>query len=124
MSWNKQFIAVGIFLLIFSPSFSNATTFGEGRDRLTEATSQAGFAYAEPTSVLERIIDYLLAFVGALATLAIVVAGVRLIAGMGNEQQAETAKSILKWAIIGLMIVIFSWVILRIVLGDLLGVKL
>jgi len=120
LQWGVVFILM-VFLL---PDFAVASTFGDGRADLDDATSQSGFAYAEPTSVLQRAINYLLSFVGALAILAIIIAGMRLIIGTGNEQQAETAKSILKWAIIGLIIVMFAWVIIRVVLGGLLGVKL
>lgn len=66
---------------------------------------------------LSRITTWLLGLVGFLAMLALVVGGIRMITAFGNEQGVEKAKEIIKWAVIGLVVVVLSYAVIRIVSG-------
>lgn len=66
---------------------------------------------------LANITSWLLGLVGFLAFLALVVGGIRMITAFGNEQGVEKAKEIIKWAVIGLALVILSYAVIRIVSG-------
>ncbi len=58
--------------------------------------------------LLNNISNYILAFLGALAVLFIIVAGIRLILSSGNADEAKTAKQNLTYAILGLLAVLFA----------------
>lgn len=111
-------------VLLFAPELILAQgkeSFSKGLSALDEKTTDSGFARAEPVIVLKQVINFLLGFVGLLAVLAIIIAGARLIVGTGNEQQAEAAKKIIFWVVLGLVVVIFAWVIINLVFTQLAG---
>ena len=72
-------------------------------------------------SFLKLIRTWFLGFSGALAILFIVIGGVKYITAGGNEKQVASAKSTLTYAIIGLLLVLMSSVILKLIAGDLAG---
>ncbi len=61
------------------------------------------------------IINLLLAIVGLLSVLYIIIGGLRYVTAHGNEEQAEGAKKTILHAVIGLAIVILSFVIVQII---------
>jgi hypothetical protein len=65
------------------------------------------------------IIQSLLGVVGLIAVIFIIWGGVQYITSRGNEEQAETGKRTLTDAIIGLVIVILSYVIVVVVINAL-----
>lgn len=75
----------------------------------------AGDGITSPISVLTikdlitKIINWLLGLVGLLALLALIVGGLKIILGFANEKQVEEGKEIIKWAIIGLIVVMISY---------------
>ena len=56
-----------------------------------------------------KIVNYFLTFLGLLAVVAIVYAGIIMVADFGNEEMVGKAKSILLWASIGMIIVLLSF---------------
>lgn len=71
--------------------------------------------------LISNITFWVLGITGAIAVLFIILAGLRYITSQGNSKQAEAAKSALMHAIIGLVIVIVSFFIVRLVLAVLAG---
>lgn len=70
----------------------------------------------EPTpitiaGVIINIINFVLAFAAALAVLFIIIGGVRFIISAGNEEAASNAKKIILYAILGLLVILLSFVI-------------
>ena len=65
--------------------------------------------------------NILLPVVGIIAVLFIIIGGFQLITARGNEEQAEAGKKTLTNAIIGLSIVILSYVIVVVVINALKG---
>lgn len=73
------------------------------------------------SGLLTLIIQWLLGLVAFLALLALIVGGIHLIIGLGNEEQVKSAKKIIMWAVIGLVVVVISYVVIEIVVGLLGG---
>jgi hypothetical protein len=71
--------------------------------------------------LLLRIINILLAIVGLVAVLFLIIGGFRYITAGGNEETAEAGKKTIINAIIGIVIVILSFVIVRVVSSAFLG---
>ena len=86
-----------------------------------------GFSAAGPASqsgatcFVLAIINILLAITGILAVLFLIIGGIRYITAAGNEDQVETAKENIKHAVIGLIIVILSFVVVRIIVNALIS---
>jgi type IV secretory pathway VirB2 component (pilin) len=63
--------------------------------------------------VITNILNAVLNFVGLLAVIAIVVAGIWLIVGMGSDDSKERAKKIILYTVIGLVIILLAKLIVN-----------
>jgi hypothetical protein len=61
------------------------------------------------------IINWVLAFAGAVAVLFIIYAGVQYLTSAGNDKRTEAAKKTLTYAVIGLIVIILAKVIVTFV---------
>ncbi len=80
--------------------------------------------YGKPNTfagLLLYIVEGLLGLVGILSVAFIVIGGFQYITSAGNEEQAETGKKTLTNAIIGLVIVILSYIIVTVIINALKG---
>jgi len=64
-------------------------------------------------------INILLLIVGLLAVLFVIIGGIRYVTAHGNEEQAEGAKKTIIHAVVGIVIVVLSFVIIRIIVNAL-----
>ena len=67
------------------------------------------------TGFILRVINIGLALAGLIAVFFLILGGFRYITSMGNEEAAGQAKKIILNAIIGIVIVILSFVIVRVI---------
>lgn len=67
------------------------------------------------TDLVLGIIEIALAIAGMMAVLFVIVGGIRYITAHGNEEQAEAAKKTLTHAIVGIVIIILAFVIIRVI---------
>lgn len=88
----------------------NTTVF----DLPSGGTSQA-------SQIIISVINILLGLSAVLAVAAIIWGAVRIITSLGNQQGVESGKKIIFWAIVGLMIIGFSFAIIQLI-GQALGV--
>jgi hypothetical protein len=68
-----------------------------------------------------KIINIALAVTGLIAVLFLIIGGFRYITSAGNEETAEQAKKIIINAIIGVVVIILSFVIVRVISNALLN---
>lgn len=71
------------------------------------------------TGLVMSMIDIILWVVGILAVLFVIIGGVRYILASGNEEAAEAAKKMILHAVLGIVIVILSFVMIRIIVSAL-----
>ena len=69
------------------------------------------------TCVISGVIQFLLAIVFIFAVVFLVIGGFRYIVSQGNEEGVEKAKVTITNAIIGIVIVLLAWIILRVVVN-------
>jgi len=69
------------------------------------------------TTIITETIKVLSGFVGSIAVLMLVVGGIMYITSAGDSTKADTAKNIIKYAIIGLVVAILSLIIVTQVIG-------
>ena len=74
-------------------------------------------AVDRPEELVEDLIDVLLLFAGIIAVLFIIIGGFQYIFSGANEELAETGKKTLRNAIIGLVIIILSYVIVNVIVN-------
>jgi hypothetical protein len=72
------------------------------------------------TAFMMRIINIALAVAGLIAVLFLIIGGFRYITSAGNEETAEQAKKIITNAIIGIVVIILSFVIVRVITNALI----
>lgn len=65
--------------------------------------------------ILGNIIYWLLIFAGIIALFFIIFSGIRMITSGGDPKQLDTAKKTLTYAIVGLLLILFSFAILRLI---------
>ena len=68
---------------------------------------------------ITNIIKTLATFVGGLSVLMIVISGVMYMASGGDSSRVETAKSMLIYSIVGLVVALLAWVIVSSVITGL-----
>lgn len=67
-------------------------------------------------TILKRVLTYFTSVVASIAVLAIIIASIMYISSAGDEEKAKKAKNTIVWAVVGLIIAIFSWSIVYIIL--------
>ena len=89
------------------------TTNDQLADTIT-LNSQDGKGFRE---AIVDIVDYFLSFAGLLAVIFIVYAGVLMIQAQGEDEDTEKGKKILTWAVLGLLVIMLSYAIVRMVVS-------
>jgi len=84
----------------------------EGLDDITGSSIGSG----DLKEAITTIIQYVLGFVGLIAVVVIVIAGVRFIISSGEEGEKEKAKKMIIYALIGLVIILLAEAIVNFVL--------
>ncbi len=124
----KQLAIIATFIIIalFATSavgFAQSSGFLGGG-----ASSSAPGAVLEATGgqssfrqLLLTVIGFFLGFLGLLAVIMIIYAGVLYVTAAGAEDQTGKAKKIILYSIVGLLVVMLSWAIVSTVLGAGIG---
>lgn len=68
---------------------------------------------------ITTIINYFLGFLGLIAVAFLIYAGVLMVTAGGNDDQVGKAKTIITYAVIGIVIILLSWTIVTFVTGAL-----
>ena len=76
---------------------------------------------SDPRTIVARIINVAMLFLGIIAVGIIIFAGFKWMSSQGNEEQIEGAKKILKAGVIGLVIILASWGIAAFILNRLIS---
>lgn len=75
----------------------------------------------DPRAIIISIVNAVLNFLALVAVVVIVIAGIRLIVSQGEEEAKDKAKKTIFYAIAGLLIVLFSRVIVSLITNYLAG---
>jgi hypothetical protein len=67
--------------------------------------------------LLKNVLDILFLFAGGVAVLMALWAAYLFITSAGNEERATAARKTLWWALIGLLVIIFAYVLVAVVFG-------
>ncbi len=110
--------APGAFLPVSTAYAQDVTNgFNTGLGEITGKIAKPGSGLATDTNivpVITRLINYMLGLVGVLALAALVWGAIMYILSIGDEGKVEKAKNIIIYAIIGVLLTGFAFVILRV----------
>ena len=110
--YKKIIYSVFSFILL-SPMFVLAADYGLGTN------PGVGGSTTSAADLINKIIKFILGFVGALSVLMIVAAGIMYIISAGDSDKVDTAKKWLIYAIVGLVVALLGWVIVNAVITGL-----
>ena len=64
-----------------------------------------------------KILNLVLSYLALLAGIVVIIAGIRLIFSLGDEEAKESAKKTILYAVVGLLIILFAKAIVLLVIG-------
>ncbi len=110
---------IGLAIGIAAPSFLKEIggIIGWG-----SADSSAVAGALTISQIASNALDFLLSIFGVLAIIMLVVGGIAYLSSAGDEDRIDTAKKIVKWAIIGIVVAFSAMVIVDQIASLLLGV--
>lgn len=68
-------------------------------------------------SAVISFINYFLGFLGLIAVVMIIYAGVLLVTGAGEEEQINKGKKIILWSSIGILVIMLAYTFVRVITG-------
>lgn len=86
-------------------------------------SSALGDIPTNPFDLIPKIISIILGFAGAIVIILIIRAGYKLMFSQGNPEKTQEAREELTSAIVGLLFIVFSFVLLQFILNDLLRIQ-
>ena len=102
-------VATSVFIFsqrLFAGEFQGAVFDPEGK--IIEATKLTS---ASPVDITVNVIKWVLGLLGLIAVVMIIWGGFTWMTSAGNEERVRKAKDVLKAAIIGMIVVLISWVL-------------
>ena len=126
----KSFFAAGVLLLAVLPLAISQPAFADCISDPTSAgcpcalnsSSAACQDLSKPdglSNTLKNATNTVLFIAGALAVIMIIYGSIRFMTAHGNEKQVESARLIVTYSVIGLIIAILAYALVNFVLGNL-----
>lgn len=84
------------------------------------SSSSTGLSDSAPYTIITNTMNWLMAMIGIIAIFMFVVSGWIYLTAGGDEKKTETAKSNIKFTIIGLVVALTAFIIVRLV-ANLMG---
>ncbi|MFC1687649.1 pilin [Patescibacteria group bacterium] len=109
-----SFVVLGILTFaLFAPT--NAITFDPG-NRYQQALQLPD---TDPEGIAISTVQWALGLLGLVAVVMIIAGGFMWMTSAGNEARVTKAKEIIKWAVVGMMVIFLSWAIVTFVFTSL-----
>ena len=126
----KSFFAAGVLLLAVLPLVTSQPVFADCISDPTSAgcpcalnsSSAACQDLSKPdglSNTLKNATNIVLFIAGALAVIMIIYGSIRFMTAHGNEKQVESARLIVTYSVIGLIIAILAYALVNFVLSNL-----
>ena len=109
-------LMVGAITMLSALPVAGATAILTPTDN-PEAVSSATGGQGSLRALILTIVNYFLGFLGLLAVVMVIYGGVTYVSSAGNEEAVGKAKKIIMYSLIGIIIILLSFVVVRAVLG-------
>lgn len=115
----KQALLVSTLMIVAITLFSamplaSAALIDQG-DNIPSVSDATGGATDLKALVLQ-IVDYFLLFLGLIAVIMVIYGGVTYVTSAGNDEAIGNAKKIIMYALIGIVVILLSFVVVNAVL--------
>lgn len=111
--------AVIVFaLMIGMLSLFNLVAFAALTATPIKSVTDATGGESTLSGLILTIVDYFLGFLGLLAVIMVVYGGVTYVSSAGNDEAVGKAKKIIMYALIGIVVILLSFVVVKAVLGS------
>jgi hypothetical protein len=101
----KYFLSALILSVMVVPFFADAVGFSA-----SNPTGSQGF-----TAIIRNLLTYLLVFIGIAAVIGFVVAGIMYITAAGDEDRVKSAKNMMLYSIIGIVVALIGYAVVTLV---------
>ena len=129
----KKFIlSVGLLAVVFScvfvmPVFANSDGEQATKDALKSVenfSETVGImkAKSNPRELIGKGISIVIGVVGSLALVIVVYGGIMWMTAGGNDSKVSKAQKTIMWGVLGLVVVLLSYVIVRTLLDKVIGI--
>lgn len=115
------FMALGLGHAVLAPSVSANNCTGINCIRDGANTTQTAGPSTSLEDSIESITNILLYVLGAIAVIMLVIGGIKYTTSNGNADQIKSAKNTIMYAIIGIVVAILAFAIVRWVVGALVS---
>ena len=119
----KVLAAVMCLAMVFTAvSPVSLPVYADAKDEVkkgADMTNSGGSAKQDLPDVITTIINVMLFIAGALAVIMIIYGSIRFMTAHGNEKQVESARLIVTYSVIGLIIAILAYALVNFVLSNL-----
>ena len=118
----KYLTALAVLILPFPAFAQSQVQEGLNTGGLSSLFGNAGLTGAQSLSqLIVEIINIMLIFAGAVAVIFVIIGGYQYLTSAGNEESAEKGKKTLINAIIGVVLIIMSFVIINVIVNLVAG---
>ncbi len=107
-----SFFTAGIAFLFSTAAQAVATCYGEMRAGVCFPTG-TGLSSRPVEFILVNFMWWILALVGMIAIIAFVISGIQYLVSAGDEDMIKTAKRNMTYSIVGVLVALSGWVIIR-----------
>jgi glucose uptake protein GlcU len=114
----KKLIIIGFWAVVLLTQFATVA-YALDSKIYPDNPGLPGSQQSDAKGLVGNIINIILPVVGIVAVLFIIIGGFQLITSRGNEEQAESGKKTLTNAIIGLVVILLSYVIVNVIINSL-----
>jgi len=117
---SKYLTSLAILAFLMLPVFAvpALAQFDPGLNEVSNGLNNS-LSSTDPRTVIGRIINVALGFLGVIAVGIILMGGFKWMTAGGNEEKTEEAKKLLGAGVIGLVIILSSWAIATYVINAL-----
>ncbi len=112
----KRLSASMLLLMLLIPVVASAQTGppqSSGWDQGYEYAYQSGVPDGSITNIIKQTLNWLLAILGFFGIIGFVVSGILYLTAAGNDDQISTAKNAMKYSIIGVIVALLGFVIIK-----------
>ena len=117
---SKHLISLAILALVVAPALTMTAhaQFDPGLNQVSQGLNNS-LSQTDPRTVIGRIINMALGFLGVLAVGIVLLGGFKWMTAGGNEEKTGEAKKLLGAGVIGLVIILSSWAIANFIISSL-----
>ncbi|MFA5948446.1 MAG: hypothetical protein WC806_05800 [Candidatus Gracilibacteria bacterium] len=109
-------LMVGALSIVsFLPAIANAGLLSAGDNPAVIAEGTGGETSLR--QLVLKMVNYFLTFLGIIAVLMIIYAGVTYVTAAGNDDAIGNAKKIITYSLVGLIVILLSFAVVNTILG-------